>query len=117
MQEPERYINHSCSPNVNARTFTSRVRYVYALRDIAAGEELTFDYCISSSGDTVWECNCGSRECRKTIHSEFFHLPLSLQIKYMIHLDDWYVEEHREKVEELRSLAEGEEKSLFSDAS
>ncbi len=59
MQEPERYINHSCDPNVYIRQVAG-VRYVYAMRNIEAGEALTFDYCINDYGDSVWQCNCGS---------------------------------------------------------
>jgi len=40
MQEPERYINRSCDPNVYVKAI-SGTRYVYAMRNIKAGEELT----------------------------------------------------------------------------
>jgi SET domain-containing protein len=57
-----RYINHSCSPNTFIRICYGRVEF-YALRDIAAGEELTADY-----GETHHEgklpCRCGSPNCR-----------------------------------------------------
>jgi SET domain-containing protein len=57
-----RYINHSCSPNTFIRICYGRVEF-YALRDIAAGEELTADY-----GETHHEgklpCCCGSPNCR-----------------------------------------------------
>ena len=105
MQPPERHINHSCDPNTFVKTING-VRYVFALRPIAAGEEVTYDYCINGYGDTVWECECGSARCRKTIHSDFFHLPSALQIEYLPLLDAWYVEEYRAQVEQLSS-AEG----------
>jgi hypothetical protein len=38
-----RYINHSCEPNCEVHT-TSRTIWLVALRDITAGEELTFNY-------------------------------------------------------------------------
>ncbi|MFX0114821.1 MAG: SET domain-containing protein [Candidatus Hodarchaeota archaeon] len=101
MQPPERYINHSCNPNVFALLIDNK-RYIYARRDISVGEELTFDYCIDSGGDVVWECNCGSPRCRKTIHSDFFHLPLDLQFEYFPLLSEWFIEENKEKIEELR---------------
>ena len=105
MQPPERHINHSCAPNTFVKTFNG-VRYVFALRPIAAGEEITYDYCINGYGDAVWECNCGSARCRKTIHSDFFHLPHTLRIEYLPLLDAWYIEEYRAQVEQLLS-AEG----------
>ena len=71
MQPPERYINHSCDPNVFVKT-VGGVRYVCARRDVSAGEEIAYDYCIDSSGDTVWHCNCGAQRCRRTIHRTSF---------------------------------------------
>jgi uncharacterized protein len=38
-----RYINHSCDPNCVAYSRGKRV-IIYALRDIAPGEELSYDY-------------------------------------------------------------------------
>lgn len=100
MQFPERHINHSCDPNTFVKTILG-VRYVFALRPIAPDEEVTYDYCINSSGNTLWQCNCGSLRCRKTIHSDFFHLPYDLQVEYLPLLDDWYIEEYKDKVQSL----------------
>ena len=100
MQYPERHINHSCDPNTFVKTIDG-IRYVFALRPISTLEEVTYDYCINGFGDTLWECNCGSPRCRKTIHSDFFHLPYNLQIEYLPLLDDWYIEEYKEKVQTL----------------
>ena len=100
MQFPERHINHSCDPNTFVKTILG-VRYIFALRPIAAGEEITYDYCINGFGDTLWECHCRSRRCRKTIHSDFFHLPCDLQIEYLPLLDSWYIDEYKGKVTEL----------------
>lgn len=89
MQPPERHINHSCDPNTYVKTVDSR-RRVIALRDIPAGEEITYDYCINGGGDTVWSCHCGAARCRREIHSDFFHLPVELQREYLPLLDDWF---------------------------
>jgi hypothetical protein len=100
MQSPERHINHSCDPNTFVRTLNG-VRYVFALRDIAASAEVTYDYCINGFGDVVWMCHCGAPRCRGTIHSDFFHLPFALQIEYLPLLDTWYVSEYRPAVDDL----------------
>ncbi len=100
MQLPERYINHSCDPNTYVKTLLG-VRYVFALRDIADGEEITYDYTINGFGNVVWECNCGSERCRHAIHSDFFHLPFWLQVEYLPLLDDWYVRAYRFQIEAL----------------
>ena len=39
---PARFINHSCAPNCEAELDEGRV-WIVALRDIKAGEELTFN--------------------------------------------------------------------------
>ena len=100
LPEPERYINHSCDPNAYLKEIGDK-KYHVALRDIAERGEITHDYCIDGFGDTLWECNCGSDKCRKTIHSNFFHLPLEIRIEYLPYLTQAYRERFREQVEEL----------------
>lgn len=60
-EEPADYINHSCDPNAGIRGQISLV----AMRPIAAGEEITFDYAMSdSSAFDEFDCACGSPVCR-----------------------------------------------------
>jgi uncharacterized protein len=101
MQEPERYINHCCEPNTYVQTLGG-ARWVIAYRDIAVGEEITFDYCINSYGDDVWECACGHHRCRKLHNTDFFSLPDEKLREYLPLLDDWYVRLARERVEAVR---------------
>ncbi len=67
-----RFINHSCAPNCEAEIERGRV-FIYALRDIAAGEELCYDYAYQRSGDEteadeeLYRCLCGAAECRGSI--------------------------------------------------
>ena len=67
-----RFINHSCAPNCEAVDERSRI-YIEAIRDIAPGEELTYDYAYERDGteDETWEkvyvCKCGAPTCRGTI--------------------------------------------------
>ena len=59
-----RFLNHSCAPNCEALIEKSRV-FIEAIRDIATGEEVTFDYatCLTASfGDM--DCLCGAANCR-----------------------------------------------------
>jgi hypothetical protein len=67
------YINHSCEPNCEAIVEKGRV-WVYARRDIAAGEELFYDYWYSTDeGYTdedlkrIYPCRCGAKKCRGTL--------------------------------------------------
>ncbi len=102
-QTPERHINSSCDPNVYARRGEG-VSRVIALRAVKAGEEITGDYIIDCHGGEVWRCRCGSPRCRGTIVSSFFELPLEWQAEYLPLLNEWFVEEHQEKVKELRRV-------------
>jgi uncharacterized protein len=101
MQPPERFINHRCDPNTYVRTIAGD-RYVVALSEIRPGDEITYDYCVNGDGDTQWTCSCGSPNCRKRHLSGFFHLPESLQARYLALLDDWFVAEHRAEVVALK---------------
>ncbi len=55
------WINHSCAPNAGL----SGQILVVAMRDIRAGEEVCFDYAMSSTCDMDdFDCACGAPECR-----------------------------------------------------
>ena len=62
------FINHSCDPNCRVEEDDGRV-WVWSLYDIAAGEELTFDYKLRNSGIVDMPCHCGARHCRGTMFS------------------------------------------------
>ncbi|HET6447081.1 MAG TPA: SET domain-containing protein [candidate division Zixibacteria bacterium] len=97
-------MNHCCRPNSYVRSIDG-VRYLIALRDIAPDDEITFDYYIIGGGDTIWECSCRHLQCRREIHSSFFHLPVELQFEYRPLLDSWFVEENRTKVGQLENYS------------
>lgn len=67
-----RFINHSCTPNAQAEMHRKRV-YIVALRNIAKGEELTYDYQLDLAGrhdrktKQKYACRCGSEGCRGTM--------------------------------------------------
>jgi SET domain-containing protein len=62
------FINHSCDPNCETEEVQGRV-WIRAIRDIAAGEEITYDYCLYDGGDDEAICNCGAAQCRGTMYS------------------------------------------------
>lgn len=98
---PERHINSSCDPNTYVRR-SEGVSRVIARRHIESGEEITYDYIIDCDGGELWQCACGSGRCRGRIVSSFFDLPVELQKEYLPLLNEWFVREHRQKVESLR---------------
>lgn len=63
------FINHSCDPNCETRDVDGRI-FVMSIRDIAAGEELTYEYNLFDSDDEQGDCHCGSARCRGTMFSE-----------------------------------------------
>lgn len=63
------YVNHSCNPNCAVKVGNLKAS-LYAIKDIAPGEELTFDYSSTCTEDDYeMNCNCKSYNCRKIISS------------------------------------------------
>jgi SET domain-containing protein len=61
------YLNHSCDPNCEVDEIKNRV-WILALRNIAPGEELVWDYNLYDDEDPA-PCYCGSPKCRGTMYS------------------------------------------------
>jgi uncharacterized protein len=67
-----RFINHSCTPNLEPIAIGDQM-WLVALRDIAAGEELGYDYAIeldvrhTPAAKRRFPCACGSAQCRGTL--------------------------------------------------
>jgi SET domain-containing protein len=67
-----RFVNHGCDPNCESVIENRRV-FIEAIRDIAAGEELTYDYQIQREPDdppnvdVIFACHCGVAACRGTM--------------------------------------------------
>lgn len=66
-----RFINHSCAPNCEAEQDVDRV-WILALRDIACGEELTYNYGYDLEEYREHPCRCGSKDCVGFIVAEEF---------------------------------------------
>ncbi len=65
-----RWFNHSCAPNTEVRSQWDGERQMVrawwiAVRDIAPGEEITYDYGFVA--DVAEPCACGSTSCRGVI--------------------------------------------------
>ena len=75
-----RWINYSCEPNAeavleennNGKSHKDKV-YIEAIRDIKAGEELSYNYGIvldephTPALKKLWACHCGSPKCTGTM--------------------------------------------------
>jgi len=69
-----RWINHCCDPNCEAIEEDDRI-FIYATRDVEAGEELFYDYAleidepVTEESKRKFACHCGSANCRGTMLS------------------------------------------------
>ncbi len=84
-----RLINHSCEPNCGMQGLFTLI----AMRDIATGEELFWDYDMSEDSDWRMNCLCGAPSCRKVIGA-FRLLPQEVRDKYRGYISDWLVEKY-----------------------
>lgn len=99
VDSPVKFINHSCDPNVFERDGV-----VYAMKGVCSGGELLFDYSLNgvpNVDDWKMICKCGSPECRKIVHGEFFRLPSVLQKKYLPFLDSWFLKEFESELRDI----------------
>lgn len=71
MGNEARFINHSCDPNCEMQKWSVNGVYrigLYALKDMPAGTELTYDYNFHSFNTEKQQlCKCGFDQCRGII--------------------------------------------------
>lgn len=70
------WINHSCKPNCQSLEEDAGKKtkvFLYAKKNIKAGEELFYDYGLQLEGKITkavkkdYECRCGNKKCRGTM--------------------------------------------------
>ncbi len=75
-----RWINHSCKPSCEPDEVDGRI-FIKAIRDIKAGEELSYDYGLVIDAPMTPElkleypCWCGAKKCRGTLLSSTAEFP------------------------------------------
>ncbi len=87
------YTNHSCDPNL---AIQGQI-VLMAMRDGAAGEELTIDWATTDDGDYTLDCRCGSPRCRGTVTGKDWMKP-DLQERYR----GWFCWFLQRKIDALR---------------
>lgn len=89
-------INHCCEPNAGIQGYSILV----ALRDIAPGEEVCYDYAMTD-GDPYDEfiCACGAPGCRKQISGNDWRNP-ELWTRY----DGYFSIYLQQRIEQLKQL-------------
>lgn len=61
-----KYINHSCEPNAESLNEDGRI-WIEAMKDIKKGEEITYDYCLTTDDYKDHPCKCGAKLCKSYI--------------------------------------------------
>mgnify|MGYP001827259750 CR=1 FL=1 len=79
LEPPGVFANHSCNPNAGIRGN----RRLVAIRPIAAGDEIRFDYSTTMA-ENFWTmpCRCGDPACRGVVE-DFARLPRLIQDRYL----------------------------------
>lgn len=71
------WLNHSCQPNAGIRGQATFV----AMRDVEAGEELTYDWAMEENSPARTRCRCGAAACREILTGQDWKRP-ELQRRY-----------------------------------
>lgn len=72
VEGPADWVNHSCSPSAGLAGQVS----LLALRDIAEGEEITFDYAMTDGCDyDEFQCLCQAPSCRGRVSGQDWQRP------------------------------------------
>jgi hypothetical protein len=81
------FSNHSCDPNIGVQ---GQIVFI-ALRQIAAGDELTHDWATTDDDDHTMTCRCGALTCRGTVTGKDWQKE-ELQRKYSGRFS-WYLQQ------------------------
>lgn len=82
-----RWINHSCAPNCESEEDEEGKVFIHALRKIAKGEELTYDYRLKVDDELTkkefryFACRCGAPECRGTMLAAKKHVKRAKKLR------------------------------------
>ena len=83
------YMNHSCSPTCwfvdGGEEYT---KVMVAARDLAPGDEVTYDFCTAEDCELSpeWECHCGSANCRGLVTPRDWPLPQQYAGHFLPHI-------------------------------
>jgi len=67
---PARLINHSCEPNCEANLDESDRVWIFSIKPITRGEEITFNYGFNLDDFRNFPCRCGTPSCPGYMVSE-----------------------------------------------
>ena len=84
------FSNHSCEPNIGV---CGQIVFV-AMREIAAGEELTHDWAMTDDDEETMTCRCGTASCRRTVTGKDWMRP-DLRSRYAGYFSAYLAEKIR----------------------
>jgi SET domain-containing protein len=87
-----RLVNHSCDPNCGIKDLFK----IVAMRDIEAGEEITWDYSMTEDSDWEMPCRCGGATCRVVVRGYRF-LPQAIRKRYAGFISQWLIDDYGEE--------------------
>ncbi|MBI2573367.1 SET domain-containing protein-lysine N-methyltransferase [Candidatus Woesearchaeota archaeon] len=94
------FVNHSCNPNAGIHGQI----FLVAMREIEAGEEITFDYAVVLADiapqDCEFDCHCGAISCRGKITAHDWKRD-DLQHKYAGYFSH-YIQQKINYIEEMK---------------
>ena len=93
------FSNHSCEPNIGV---SGQVVFV-AMRDIAAGEELTHDWAMTDDDAESMTCRCATSSCRGKVTGRDWMRP-DLRSRYAGYFSAYLAEKIR-RLESSHALA------------
>lgn len=97
LNEPADCFNHACNPNAGMRGQVG----LEAMRDIAPGEQVTFDYAMCDSQPyDEFDCQCGAPNCRGRVSGDDWRRP-ELWARY----DGYFSPYLQKRVNRLRGAA------------
>ena len=100
------FVNHSCDPNAGWKGHI----FLVAMRDIAANEEIRFDYAtVVSLPGYKFDCECGSPHCRKRVTSEDWK-DSEIQRRY----DGWFQYYLQQKIHDLTQQIDPNKSGKYS---
>lgn len=96
---PGDWVNHSCNPNAG---LAGQI-VVVAMRDIAVGEEVCFDYAMSDGSPyDEFDCSCGVTNCRERVTGNDWRNP-TLQARYAGYFSP-YLQRRIARLQELTAI-------------
>jgi hypothetical protein len=86
LENTARYINYACDPNCEVEKTPDTI-WIIALRDITAGEELSYNYGYDARNYQGNPCTCGAQSCCGSILAQEYWALIPQPVQALRDLD------------------------------